>query len=71
MICEAHGQPIPLVQWYKGTTAVSYNAQQFQKSYKVPTSAPHSTVYSCVATNNAGNTTHTVRKSIKVIVQST
>ena len=68
--CETHGQPIPMVQWYKGTTAVSYSVQQFHQSYRVTTSTPHSSVYSCVATNNASNTTHTVHKSIKVIVQS-
>ena len=69
--CQAHAQPAPLVQWYKnGATALNYAAQKFHQSYKVPTASPHSTVYSCVATNNAGNTTNAVRKNIRVTVQS-
>ena len=70
--CQAHAQPTPIVQWYKnGVTALNYAAQKFHQSYRVPTVAPHSTVYSCVVTNNAGNTTNTVHKNIRVTVQST
>ena len=69
--CQAHAQPAPIVQWYKnGATALNYASQKFHQSYRVPTASPHSTVYSCVATNNAGNTTNTIRKSIRVTVQS-
>jgi len=59
-----------MVQWYKGTTPVNYIAQKFHQSYIVPTSHQHSTVYSCIVTNNAGNVTRTVHKSIEVIIQS-
>ena len=70
--CHADAQPAPLVRWYKnGATALNYAAQKFHQSYSVPTVAPHSTVYSCVATNNAGNATNTVQKSITMTVQST
>ena len=69
--CRADAQPAPIVQWYKnGVTALNYAAQKFHQSYRVPTAAPHSTVYSCVVKNNVSNTTNTVEKSITVIVQS-
>ena len=69
--CQAHAQPAPKVQWHKnGVTALSYAAQKFRQSYRVPNVVPHSTIYSCVVTNNAGNTTNTVEKSITVTVQS-
>ena len=70
LYCEAHAQPTPMVQWYSGTTALHYIAQPFRQSYRVPTSTPHSTKYSCVVTNNAGSTTYTMHESIRVTVQS-
>ena len=70
LYCEAHGQPTPVVQWYSGATVLNYVAQQFHQSYRVPTDVPHSTVYTCVVTNNADDATHTMRKNIQIIVQS-
>ena len=72
LYCHADAQPAPLVRWYKNSgTALNYAAQKFYQSYRVPTVAPHSTIYSCVVTNNAGNTTNVARKYITVTVQST
>jgi len=33
LYCEAHAQPIPMIQWYKGTTPVNYIAQKFHQLY--------------------------------------
>ena len=67
LYCSAHGLPLPTVQWYVNDSAAN---QQPPEIHLVPTTSPHTTVYTCVATNNAGNMTHTVNKNITVIVES-
>ena len=66
LYCSAHGLPLPTVQWYVNGSAANQRPPEF---YLVPTESPHTTVYTCVATNNAGNMTHTVSKNITVIVE--
>ena len=68
LYCSAHGLPLPKVQWYINDSPIN---QQPPESYLVPTVSPHNTVYTCVATNNAGNITHTVSKNITVYVEGT
>lgn len=64
--CSACGFPLPTVQWYING---SLNTKRPPEFVLVPTTSAHTTVYTCVASNNAGNMTHIVRKSITVIVE--
>ena len=66
LYCSAKGLPLPTVQWYVNGSATN---QQPPEIIIVQPISPHTTVYTCVATNNAGNMTHTVSKSITVIVE--
>ena len=69
LYCKANGNPIPLVQWYTGNIAVNPVASPFQNYFLVPTNAPHTTVYTCKGTNNAGNMKHTAHGNITVIIE--
>ena len=51
LYCKANGNPIPIVQWYKGNIAVNPIASPLQNYLLVPTNAPHTTVYTCKGTN--------------------
>ena len=66
LYCTAYGLPLPTVQWYINNSPTNQHPPEF---YLVPTTSAHTTVYTCVATNNAGNITHTVSKNITVIVE--
>ena len=65
LLCSACGLPLPKVQWYENNTLID---RQPPELILVPTRSPHTTEYTCVASNNAGNMTHTIRRSITVIV---
>lgn len=47
------------VQWYKGDKPVTPHANLYVQLFKVPTSYPHTTVYTCVARKFAGDMNHT------------
>ena len=55
-------------QWYIKNSPTNQQPPEF---YLVLTASAHKNNYTCVATNNAGNTTHTVSKSITVCDEST
>ena len=65
LYCSAKGLPLPTVQWYVNGSATN---QQPPEIIIFQPISPHTTVFTCVATNNAGNMTHTVSKSITVTV---
>jgi len=67
--CRAKGRPIPTVQWYKDGIAVNPFASIFQQSFVVPTNISHTTVYTCVGINYAGNIEHTKSVNITVIIK--
>ena len=48
--CIAEGLPLPTVQWFSNGIAVS-SVGQPQASVTVPTSYPHTTVYTCEGIN--------------------
>ena len=54
------------MQWYINNSPTNHQPPEF---YLVPTASAQTTVYTCVATNNAGNITHTVSKDITIIVE--
>ena len=70
--CIATGTPVPTAQWYKSDTAVTPIPSLFQQAFIVPTDTPHTTVYTCMGTNYAGNRKHLHVSSanITVIVES-
>ena len=68
LYCSACGLPLPTVQWYINDSPANHQPPEF---YLVPTTSAHTTVYTCIATNNAGNMTHVVSKNITVIVEGT
>ena len=69
LYCTARGNPIPTVQWYKDDTAVNPIPLTSQQSLIIPTSMPHTTVYTCKGINYAGNIKHTAYTNITVIVK--
>ena len=69
LYCRADGLPTPTVQWFSGSSKVNDIAQLFQQLYLVPTDTPGTRVYTCKGVNNAGNTKHTMKKSIAVVVE--
>ena len=68
LLCNAEGLPTPTVQWYKGDDAIG-DHDLSEKIYYVPTTTPHTTVYTCVSRNKAGGKTRTVNANITIIVQ--
>ena len=69
LLCNAKGLPVPTVQWYQGSTTVKPVPELSEQVYYVPTSTPHTTLYTCVSRNMAGGTTHTATLNVSVIVQ--
>lgn len=69
LVCTAKGFPTPMVQWYKDNQPVEDSAPSF-KVLDVPTKMPQITMYTCVATNYAGNKQHTRETKITVEVKS-
>ena len=69
LYCRAAGKPIPTVQWYKGSFPFNPIPSYFQQVLLVPTDTPHTTVYTCVGINYAGNKKHTRFANITVIVE--
>ena len=68
LYCRARGEPIPTVQWYKGGVSFNPNPVYSQPALLVPTDTPHTTVYTCVGINYAGNKKHTRFTNVTVIV---
>jgi len=66
LFCTAKGLPVPEVLWYEGNAPI---IQPLPQIYLVPTKSPHTTNYTCVATNNAGGKKHPTSISIIVIVK--
>ena len=66
LFCTAKGLPVPKILWYEGNTPI---IQPFPHSFLVPTKSPHTTNYTCVATNNAGGKTHQASVSVIVIIK--
>jgi len=66
LLCSANGLPSPTVQWYKGHNPIG---ALNEKIYSVPTTSPHTTVYTCVSRNKAGGEIHTVKANITVVVR--
>ena len=69
LFCRAKGRPSPSVQWYKDDTAVNPFLSPMQQSFIVPHNMPHTTVYTCKAMNNVGNTECEKSANITVIVK--
>lgn len=69
LYCRATGKPIPTVQWYNGGFPVNPIPSYFQQVLLVPTDTSHTTVYTCVGINYAGNKKHTRFANITVIVE--
>jgi len=65
--CLAIGLPLPTVQWFSNSKAVS-DAKQVRVSMIIQTSYPHSAVYTCVGINNFASRKHKRSSSITVIV---
>ena len=59
--CIVRGEPSPSIKWKSGSLVVAN-----EPLYNVPTTFPHTTVYTCVGTNNAGNIQRTAGNSITV-----
>ena len=70
LYCVATGRPVPTVQWYKGDTAVTPIATPYQQIFIAPTNIPHTTNYTCIGINYAGNEKHMNSANITVIVES-
>jgi len=66
LFCTAKGLPVPDTYWYEGDAPI---IQQLPQLYLVPTKSPHTTNYTCVATNNAGGKRRQTSISIIVIVK--
>ena len=66
LFCTAKGLPIPEILWYEGNVPIH---QPLPQLYLVPTKFPHTSNYTCAATNNAGNKTNQASASILVIVK--
>ena len=69
--CTALGLSSPTVQWYKGDKPVTPHADPYVQSFKVPTSYPRTTVYTCVASKFTGNINHTITVNFVVTVKGT
>ncbi|XP_065903803.1 basement membrane-specific heparan sulfate proteoglycan core protein-like [Dysidea avara] len=67
LYCIAEGHPIPTIKWYKNNTIIP---QHLGPLYPVPTNSPHTTKYTCVGTNNAGNMKNTDSASVIVVVEN-
>ena len=68
-LCSAKGVPTPTVQWFLGDKAIKEFAALSVQVYYVPTTSPHTTVYTCVSRNTVGGEIRTVKANITVIVQ--
>ena len=66
LFCTAKGLPVPDVHWYEGNAPI---IQSLPQLYLVPTKFPHTTNYTCVATNNAGGKRRQASASIIVKVK--
>ena len=67
--CRAIGLSTPTVQWYQNDKPVKSHAEPLVQVFEVPTSTPHTTVYTCVARNFTAIDDHNITANITVIVQ--
>ena len=58
----------PAVQWYEGNRTVTPQPKACVM-FKVPTSYPHTTVYTCVARNFTGKINSIVAANLTIIVK--
>ena len=66
--CRGEGLPTPTIQWYKNNEMVYPSANLLLQVLYIPTDSPHTTVYTCIATNNAGNRNQTTKTDVLVNV---
>ena len=69
--CAALGLSSPTVQWYEGDKPVEPHATPYVQLFKVPTSYPHTTLYTCVARKFIDNANYTISANLMVTVQGT
>ena len=69
LFCKVRGKPTPTVQWYKDGLAFNPNLSYMQQALLVPTDVSHTTVYTCVGVNYAGNKKNTRFANVTVIVE--
>ena len=70
LYCVATGRPTPTVQWYNSDTVVTPIPSLYQEIFIAPTDTPHTTNYTCIGINYAGNRKHMNSATITVIVES-
>jgi len=63
--CLAEGLPTPTVQWYKDDQSIKDTANVSMQDLNVPTTFPHTALYTCVARNYLNST----KENFTVIVQ--
>lgn len=66
--CTAEGFPVPTVQWYEDNKLVHSSTLPFS-TLEITTNITRMVTYTCIATNNAGNKTHTSELIITVEVK--
>ena len=69
LFCRASGKPTPTVQWYKNDISINHIASYFQQALLIPNNTKHTTVYTCIGKNYAGNKKHVGFANITVIVR--
>ena len=69
LFCKARGLPAPTVQWFKSNQPVEHVPELYDQVYYASTKSPHTTVYTCVAKNNAGGAPRIVKTNMTIIVQ--
>ena len=66
IVCIAEGRPIPTVQWYKINTIALDDPSSEVSILVISGYSEDCVMYTCVATNNAGNKQHVIQKHITI-----